>query len=227
MKRVLNLAIVIALASGMVACGGSGKGTQDNAEKMEHDNHEGHDHSNESAEKVDFVINTEASEVMWTGGMLKVGGSHLYSHSGTINVSGGKLVLQGKTPIVGKISIDMTSMLPTDENYGEDAGHTAKDLVAHLSAEDFFDVEKFPNALFNFNVEEGQPTVGKMTIKGVSKEEKIQIESVSTDGKTAKIQGAFTINRQDYGVAYDMGAEDKFISDEIDIKFVIAADIVE
>lgn len=224
MKRLFKLAFIATLAMGVASCGSTGEAEQNN--NAAHSDHDGHDHETESKEEAvsgSFSVDSKNSEVLWTGGVLKIGGEHMYSHSGTITISDGKMAIENGNLTAGKIIIDMTSIVPTDDNYGGE-GHTAKDLVGHLSSADFFNVSEFPEAHFVFNtVREDKPITGEMTIRGISHEETLENVTISTTDGIVLIQGAMTIDRQKYDVAYDMGAEDKLISDDIDLTFKIAS----
>ncbi len=221
MKRLIKLAFVATLAIGITSCGSTGEA--ENADHNEHADHEGHDHDAEAKEAAisgDFGIDAANSSVNWTGGVVKIGGEHMYSHTGTLNIEAGKVSLKNGALAAGKIIIDMKSMVPTDDNYGGE-GHTAKDLVGHLSSADFFNVEEFPTASFEFRGVEGNPLLGRMNIRGVSNEETLENVTIENADGVVTIIGTMTIDRQKYDVAYDMGAEDKLISDDIDLKVVI------
>ena len=228
MKRILKLAFVATLAIGVASCGSTGEAEHtENKEHTEHGDHDDHDHGSESKEDAitgNFALDSENSELLWTGGVLKIGGEHMYSHNGTIKIADGKVAIENGNLAAGKIIIDMTSIVPTDDNYGEDEGHRAMDLVKHLSSADFFNVSEFPQASFNFSgVKAGEPITGKMTIRGISNDETLENVTIDSADGVILIKGTMTLDRQKYEVAYDMGAEDKLISDDIDLTFKIVS----
>lgn len=227
MKKLIKLAFVASLAFGVAACGSNGEVEQtehsEHADHAGHD-HEGHDHGTENKESIsgNFIMDTDNSEVLWSGGMTKISGVQLYSHSGTIDITAGKMIVENGELVAGKIIIDMTSIRPTDENYDEK--NTAKDLIVHLNSPDFFHVEKFPEATFNFeHIPAGDPILGKMTIRGITNEATLEnVYLDQTDGQVT-LKGNITIDRQQYEAAFDMGAKDKVVSDDIELSFKIVS----
>jgi polyisoprenoid-binding protein YceI len=108
-----------------------------------------------------FKVDTKASTLTWLG--KKVTGQH----TGTIGISSGELIGEGKSIKEGSFEIDVNSLTVTDI---ADPGSNAK-LVGHLKADDFFGVSKFPKATFvisSISPKSGNDyTVkGKLTIKG-------------------------------------------------------------
>jgi len=137
-------------------------------------------------------VNPAKSEITWLG--KKVTGEH----SGTIALKSGELNVDDKAILGGQFVVDMTSIKNTDLT---DAEWNAK-LVGHLKSDDFFGVEKFPEAklvitkkaVFSGN----KATVtGNMTIK--SKTNPVTFDVTKT-GNTYKAE--ITIDRSKYDVRY-------------------------
>jgi len=137
-------------------------------------------------------VDASKSEITWLG--KKVTGEH----AGTINVKSGELKLDGNAIAGGEFVVDMTSIKNTDLT---DADYNAK-LVGHLKSDDFFGVEKYPEAKLVITnkapFSAGKATVtGDLTIKGTTHPVTFD---VTKDGEayTADI----TVDRSKYDVRY-------------------------
>ena len=143
-----------------------------------------------------FEIDPTRSLVQWTGKKI-VGGNT----EGTITVSSGKLLLSGDKLNAAEIWMDTKSI---------QSEKAPKRLVEHLKNEDFFDVEKFPNAKFvasAISQVNGQTIVsGKITIKGITKD--LSFPADVTVGKDVMVAKASNVkvNRTDFGVQYKSGS---------------------
>jgi polyisoprenoid-binding protein YceI len=131
-----------------------------------------------------FHIEPESSIVHWTG--TKPGGEHI----GMVTVSDGKAEFVDGKLTGGTFSIDLTSIINTDLESPE----WNKKLVDHLKSEDFFHVEKYPNA--TFTIKEANPLKGNkyhiegyLTMKDVTKLIGFNAEvTVQEDKLTAKTE---------------------------------------
>lgn len=137
-------------------------------------------------------INLNHSVVKWTGN--KIGGSH----NGEIKIKNGFFELKGDNLTNGMIVIDMNSITNTDL---KDEGYNQK-LVGHLKSDDFFGVDKFPEATFQSN-KAGNFTNGKATVSGVltikGKSETISFDVIKKD-KTYTTQ--IKVDRSKFDVRY-------------------------
>lgn len=173
-----------------------------------------------------YNVDAAASNVNWAGS--KPGGTH----TGTIPVNSGQLVVADGNIVAGKFTMDVRGLTNTDMPAAEGGDK----LVGHLKSADFFDVEKFPMAQFEVtNVQaatdmEGitHKITGNLTLKGVSKSITIPA-NVSMDGGMIKAAApAFVIDRMDWGIEYGNGsiaglAQDKIIADEVGLELMIVA----
>jgi len=167
---------------------------------------------------VTYNVNTAESQIMWTG--RKAVGD---SHTGTLSVSEGRLMMGGDKLVGGEFTIDMNSLTNTDI---DDPGKRGN-LEGHLKNEDFFEVAKFPTATFELlqvQPATGTPDIthnltGNLTLKGVTKSITIPANVIVTDATITAVTPAFDINRTDWGVKYGSGLTgaigDKVISDEV------------
>jgi len=171
----------------------------------------------------DYDVDTKQTKVKWHA--EKVTGEHdgyVSVKSGSLDYSDGKL--EG-----GDFVIDMTSIINTDI---EDEGYRTK-LENHLKSDDFFSVEKYPEAMFeitNVKTVSGKTTVhGEMTIKGKTKKISFPAE-VSASGDALTATATITLDRSNYNVKYNSKSffdiealGDKMIYDEFTITLHLVA----
>ena len=160
-------------------------------------------------EKEDIKIKNSA--LTWVGS--KITGSH----EGTIGLKSGYLTLDNNDLVGGEFVIDMTTIVCTDLS-----GKGKASIESHLKSDDFFSVDKFPNAsLTILNVEKknlGQYQVNaNITIKGIT--QKIVFDA-ELEEKTANAK--LIIDRTLFGIIYKSGnffeeLADKAIYDEFEI----------
>ena len=202
MKKVTKSIFAIAIASLMIACGGSETKEVSTEQSM----------ADSTAVKKEFALNTTESKVMWEGTMLG-----MYSHNGTVNLSEGQLTLEGDQVTAGSFTVDLKSIQPTDEGYTEEKGHTKADLVGHLSSGDFFLVDSFPTASFEVISHDvtNNTIKGKLTVRGVSNEE--TVENVVINATEGTATGELTFDRTKYNVSFAHPAKEMVLSDDISL----------
>ena len=186
----------------------------------------------QNANVASYKVNTEYSTVNWTG--FKIGGQHtgvLKLKEGTLNFEEGKL--SG-----GQFIVDMATLTCTDL---EDAEQNKK-LVGHLKSADFFNIEEHPTAKYVITktipygseemkeqgyTKDTYKLVGEMTIKGITKPFKTQVEIYNYDTSISAV-GRITVDRSDFDVRYGSGSffddlGDKIIYDDIQLDLNISA----
>jgi len=173
-------------------------------------------------EKTAFTIDTKASKVLWNA--KKVTGEH----SGYLSLGDGKVMVENNNVVSAQVNMDMNSIVCTDLTNEE---YNAK-LIGHLKSDDFFSVEKNPNA--NFEITSVKPTSngeytvnGKLTIKGITNEISFPAKMSVANG-TVKANGKAKIDRTKWDIRYGSGKffdglGDKMIYDEFEITFEIVA----
>jgi len=179
--------------------------------------------ANTNGEKAAFDIDTKASKVYWTA--KKVTGEH----TGYVSVGGGTVMLENNNVVGADIKMDLNSIVCTDltdEQWN-------KKLVGHLKSEDFFSVEKFPNATFEItSVSQGKNTEeydvkGNLTIKGITNEINFPAKVSMVNGVVIA-NGTAKLDRTKWDIRYGSGKffeglGDKMIYDEFEITFDISA----
>lgn len=145
-------------------------------------------------------------------------------HEGTIAIKSGTFKIEKDKVTSGKFVISMSTIVDTDLT---DAEYNKK-LIGHLSSPDFFDVTKFPEAIFTItqpvDVSKSVAEVhGNLTLKGVSKP--LTFKSVVKKEGTSYTFSAnsIVVDRTVYGIKYGSGSffsdlGDKVIYDEFTIK---------
>lgn len=137
-------------------------------------------------------VNIRKSTVEWTG--KKIGGAH----TGEVKIKSAFIILKNNVVAGGKVVMDMTTITNTDL---KDEGYNQK-LVGHLKSDDFFGVEKYPTASFEFikssKFKNGKASVtGKLTIKGKTEVITFDVLQVGTKYST-KIE----VDRSKFDVRY-------------------------
>lgn len=213
MKRVLLIPVVFA-ALVMSSCGGS---NVDEAGKV----------AQADSAAVTYTIDSAGSLVEWTA--KKVTGQH----NGTVAVKSGMIQAAAGKVAAGKFVLNMNSIVVLDMPATDE--FNAK-LLGHLKSDDFFAVEKNPEAQFEIVKVEAatdaasgnnSTVTGNLTIKGISKSitfpANIAIEPAQL---TAKAE--FNIDRTEWDIKYGSGKffqdlGDKMINDEFTVKFNLLA----
>ncbi|WP_341843562.1 YceI family protein [Chitinophaga caseinilytica] len=150
---------------------------------------------NEAA-PVAFKVDGAKSKVAWLA--KKVTGSH----NGSISISGGDLQVDGSTLKGGSFTIDTRSMTVEDI---KDANGNAR-LLNHLKSDDFFSVEKHPNATFTITSAKKKSgneydITGNLTIKGITQPITFPA-SVVVNGNQLNAKAAITIDRTKFDIKY-------------------------
>jgi polyisoprenoid-binding protein YceI len=134
-----------------------------------------------------FKANPTKSKFSWTG-YASVGN---YAPTGTIQLSSGSLNFDGSNLAKAVVEFDMKTLI-----------HENKDLQNHLKNEDFFDVEKYPKAIFTLEKISGNQATGFLKIKDVQKKISFPITMKKSE-KELQIQATISINRTDFGIKYN------------------------
>lgn len=175
-----------------------------------------------------YKVDTAASKVEWSASK-KIG----KTHNGAINVKSGEVQTDDKGKIKSiNVTIDMKTI--SNEDLKGDPEYQKK-LVDHLSSDDFFKVEKFPESTFKLTTI--TPKAGskdEYTLKGdltiIGKTESIEFPAkITTDKKSVTGSAKITIERLKWGIQYGSGnifkslTADKIINDTFDLTLNLTA----
>ena len=175
-----------------------------------------------------LLVDLENSNIDWIG--RKVTGEH----SGTLNLSDGFVIWNGKSITGGKLNIDMTSI----QNIDIESPEWKQKLEDHLKAEDFFHTDSFPHAILeikrqttimdeNKTIREG--VLVDLTIRGMTHE--IKFPFILTQSKNIHTgEGSVDIDRTLYNIQYKSGKffndlGDHLIYDDFTVQFKVQTKI--
>jgi polyisoprenoid-binding protein YceI len=158
-----------------------------------------------------LTVNKTQSLIRWYGEELTG-----KTHFGNLSFKEGRIELQDGLIIGGNFVVNMTSLSVEDLSGGAKAR-----LEGHLRSDDFFSVDKYPEATLKISQKakvEGdvQKLYGELTIKGIK--HAVDFSVILVDKKTATAN--LTFDRSKYNVRFRSGSffenlGDKLILDDI------------
>ena len=151
-----------------------------------------------------FVIVSTQSNIDWVG--KKVTGAH----NGTIAVKEGELILTGGNLTGGKFVIDTTSIKILDVT---DPATNAQ-FFGHLASDDFFSIEKYPEAILEITSISGNHVEGDLTIKGITHPVSFDA-AVNVNGDVLNATGKLVIDRTKYEMKFRSGNFFKDLGDTL------------
>ena len=165
---------------------------------------------------VTYTVDPERSTIDWTA--KKVGGGH----TGTIKITSGNLIHNGKSLTKGMFLINMSSI--TSDN--------AK-LTTHLKSDDFFSTEKNPNSKFEILkvTPVGADRVnisGNLTIKGISQPISFPATVKTQKNIVVAVANNIRVDRTKYDIKFRsktffLEIGDKAIDDEFELNINLVA----
>ncbi|HAP94781.1 YceI family protein [Epilithonimonas hominis] len=172
-----------------------------------------------------YVIDTMNSKAEWKG--FKVVKSNNTSHIGTLKFESGEVTVKDNKLESGQFVIDMNSI--ANEDLKETDGNAK--IIGHLKSADFFDVEKFPTASYEITKISEAPvgsdynTVldGNLTLKGITKPATFNANVKIKDGELSIATEPKDINRDEFGIKFQMPAAEGLIKNEINVQMKVKA----
>jgi polyisoprenoid-binding protein YceI len=169
-------------------------------------------------------VDVAASTAEWTG-IKKVGSKHV----GHIKLKDGSVEFKSGKLTGGTFTFDMNSI--TNDDLKDKPDYQTK-LITHLKSDDFFKVEKNPEAKFQITSvkeKDGQPwVIGKLTLIGKTETLEFPAKVEMKDGVatgTAKLE----IDKTKWGLTYGSGnffnelVADKIINDKFELSVNLTA----
>ncbi len=218
MKKLSGILAILALFA-ISACNSGPKGKKaDTGEAMKS--------GSSDIEAVTYALLPDESVMKWHG--AKPTGEH----NGTVEFARGFLKVADGELVGGTIMVDMKS-IDNDDLRDSPEYHTK--LVNHLKSKDFFDVNSYPEALFEIikvDEVENPETVdgitpthkisGNLTIKGITKGISFDARIEPGSGTIYAVTPQFVIDRTEWDVNYKSkkifdNLKDQFINDEVGI----------
>jgi polyisoprenoid-binding protein YceI len=151
-----------------------------------------------------FEIVGTQSNIDWVG--KKVTGAH----NGTIGVKEGEFVLNDGKVTGGKFVIDTTSIKILDVT---DPATNAQ-FAGHLASDDFFSIEKYPEAILKITSVSGKHIEGDLTIKGITHPVGFDA-AVNINGNILVATGKLVIDRTKYEMKFRSGNFFKDLGDNL------------
>jgi polyisoprenoid-binding protein YceI len=149
------------------------------------------------------IVNTQ-SNIDWVG--KKVTGAH----NGTIAIKEGEFILNDGKLTGGKFIIDTTSIKILDIT---DPATNAQ-FFGHLASDDFFAIEKHPEAALEITSVSGSHIEGDLTIKGITHAVGFDVE-INTNGDHLTASGKLVIDRTKYEMKFRSGNFFKDLGDTL------------
>ncbi len=172
-----------------------------------------------------LVVDLAQSVLRWKGTKFRGRGKH----EGTVQLTGGALVLCHGRPCDGYFTIDMRTIAITDIPLSDPVPRER--LARHLASEDFFWVERHPTA--TFRLRDARPAapgddarytvLGDLALRGVTRDLAFPALLEPRDnGSPPRIRARFTIDRQRWGVEYRFDpVRNELIDDDIHLDLLL------
>ncbi len=172
-----------------------------------------------------YVVDTLNSKAEWKG--FKVVKSDNTSHIGTLKFESGEVTVKDNKLESGQFVIDMNSII--NEDLKEEDGNGK--LIGHLKSADFFDTEKFPTASFEITKISEAPAGGdyntildgNLTLKGITKPATFNANVKLKDGELSIATEPKDINRDEFGIKFQMPVAEGLIKNEINVQMKVKA----
>ena len=172
-----------------------------------------------------YKVDTMNSRIEWKG--YKVLKSDQTTHFGEIKFESGDVTVKDGKLQSGKFVADITTLENIDLK--DDQEMKAK-LEGHLKSGDFFEVEKFPTASYEItkvteNAAGDYNTLleGNLTIKGITKPVKFKANVTVADGSVSIASEPTDINREDFGLKFELPLENGLLNKEINLQILVKA----
>jgi polyisoprenoid-binding protein YceI len=151
-----------------------------------------------------FEIVSTQSNIDWVG--KKVTGAH----NGTIGVKEGSITLQDGQLTGGKFTIDTAAIKILDIT---DPATNAQ-FAGHLASDDFFAIEKYPEATLQITRVSGNHVVADLTIKGIT--HPVDFDTlINVNGELLTASSKLVIDRTRYGIKFRSGNFFKDLGDTL------------
>ncbi len=166
-----------------------------------------------SIEKASYTIDVGKSSVKWTGYHL----AKSYEHNGNVAVKSGSIEVADGKITGGTFVIDMTSISNSDLE-----GEKKTKLENHLKSDDFFAVEKHPEAKLEITKVNGSKATGKITIRGITEAINFDLANVKVTDNMVSASASVKVNRTKHEVSYGWTIENAMLSNEflLDVNIV-------
>lgn len=167
-----------------------------------------------SMDKIAYTVDSSKSSIKWTGYHL----AKSYDHNGNVSIKSGSLQVENGKITGGAVIIDMTSISNNDLE-----GKKNIKLVGHLKSDDFFGVEKHPEAKLSITKLDGNKAAGEITIKGITEDISFDLTNVKITDNMVSASVSLSIDRTKHKVMYGWTVENAMLSNEFKLDVNIVA----
>ena len=214
-KHIIRIALIASILSVSVSC--KKETAESNQPKQ----------TEQISDATIYNLDKEQSNIDWRG--YKIFKSQNTSHFGTMNFSEGEISVKNGAIVSGKFVADTKSL--TNIDLADDKEASEK-LNQHLKSVDFFDVEKYPTAVFELTkvtpTEQGDynsTLEGNLTIKDQTKQVSFNANVKVTDEQITISTEPTDINRQDFNVNFLSPVENGILKNEITLQISVKANV--
>ncbi|SHI54682.1 Polyisoprenoid-binding protein YceI [Hymenobacter daecheongensis DSM 21074] len=135
-----------------------------------------------------YRIDPAASRLTWTG-HAEAGD---WAPTGAVQLRQGRFDYAGTRLQNGRFEFDMATI-----------SHSDTQLQEHLRGTDFFDVARFPTAVFTLRALAAGQVVGELTLKGISRPVRFPATFSRQPDGSLRVRGTASIDRTEFGVNYN------------------------
>ena len=138
-----------------------------------------------------YRLDPASSTLAWTG--HAEAGS--WAPQGTVRLREGRVLADGVAVRAARVVVDMATI-----------AHEQAPLAEHLRNADFFDVARFPTAVFELTEFKAGQARGTLTLKGVTKPVAFPVTVAAAPGGGLRLRGTASIDRTQFGINYNSTA---------------------
>lgn len=212
-KKIIVVTAVLGIASFLISCGKDKPVSSETNEVLTQN------------DGVQYKVDTMNSRVEWKG--YKVLKSDQTTHFGIIRFESGDITVKDGKLQSGKFVADINTLENIDL---KDNQEMKTKLEGHLKSADFFEVEKFPTASYEITkvtetTSGDYNTIldGNLTIKGITKPVQFKANVTVQNGNVSVATEPTDINREDYGLKFEIPFENGLLNKEINLQVLIKA----
>ena len=165
-------------------------------------------------DKAAYTVDASKSTVKWTGYHL----AKSYEHNGNVTIKSGSLETADGKITGGTVVIDMTTISNNDQE-----GKDKAKLEGHLKSDDFFAVEKHPEATLEIAKVDGNNVSGKITIRGITEDISFELNDVKVTDDMVSASAILKVDRTKHEVSYGWTLENAMLSNEFQLEVNIVA----
>lgn len=212
-KKIIVVTAVLGIAAFLISCGKDKPVSSETNEVLTQN------------DGVQYKVDTMNSRVEWKG--YKVLKSDQTTHFGIIRFESGDVTVKDGKLQSGKFVADINTLENIDL---KDNQEMKTKLEGHLKSADFFEVEKFPTASYEITkvtetTSGDYNTIldGNLTIKGITKPVQFKANVTVQNGNVSIATEPTDINREDYGLKFEIPFENGLLNKEINLQVLIKA----